>query len=47
MRLVVDASVAVKWRILEGDADIAQELLTSVQNLHAPRLRTSEVAYAL
>ena len=29
MRLVVDASVAVKWPVVEEDADVAQELETS------------------
>ena len=47
MRLVVDASVAVKWLVVEEDADVAQELATSGQDLHAPRLMASEVANAL
>ena len=47
MRLVVDASVAVKWLVVEKDADVAQELATSGQDLHAPRLMASEVANAL
>ena len=47
MRLVVDASVAVKWLVVEEDADAAQELATSGQDLHAPRLMASEVANAL
>ena len=47
MRFVVDASVAVKWLVVEEDTDIAQELATSGQELHAPRLMASEVANAL
>ena len=47
MRFVVDASVAVKWLVVEEDTDIAQELTTSGQELHAPRLMASEVANAL
>ena len=47
MRFVVDASVAVKWLVVEEDADVAQELATSGQDLHAPRLMASEVANAL
>ena len=47
MRFVVDASVAVKWLVVEEDADVAQELATSSQDLHAPRLMASEVANAL
>ena len=47
MRFVVDASVAVKWLVIEEDADVAQELATSGHELHAPRLMASEVANAL
>ena len=47
MRFVVDASVAVKWLIVEQDADVARELATGGQDLHAPRLMASEVANAL
>ena len=47
MRFVVDASVAVKWLVVEEDAEVAQELATSGQELHAPRLMASEVANAL
>ena len=47
MHFVVDASVAVKWLVVEQDADIARELATSGQDLHAPRLMASEVANAL
>ena len=47
MRFVVDASVAVKWLVVEEDADVARELATSGRDLHAPRLMASEVANAL
>ena len=47
MRLVVDASVAVKWLVVEEDADVARELATSGHELHAPRLMASEIANAL
>ncbi len=47
MRLVVDASVSVKWLVPEEDADIALELTTGKNDLHAPRLMASEVANAL
>ena len=47
MRLVVDASVAVKWLVAEEDADIADRLAASGEELHAPRLMASEVANAL
>ena len=47
MRFVVDASVAVKWLVVEEDADVARELATSGHDLHAPRLMASEVANAL
>ncbi len=47
MRFVVDASVAVKWLIFEGDAGVAQELAMGSEELHAPRLMASEVANAL
>lgn len=47
MQFVVDASVAVKWFIVEEDSDIARELMLSDQELHAPRLMASEVANAL
>ena len=47
MRFVVDASVAVKWLVVEEDTDVAQELATGGQELHAPRLMASEVANAL
>ena len=47
MRFVVDASVAVKWLVVEEDADLARDLAASGQDLHAPRLMASEVANAL
>ena len=47
MRLVVDASVAVKWLIAEEDSDAAHRLAARGDDLHAPRLMASEVANAL
>ena len=47
MRLVVDASVAVKWLVEEEGSDAADRLLTGDGDLHAPRLMASEVANAL
>jgi len=47
MRFVVDASVTLKWLVAEEDADIADRLAASGQELHAPRLMASEVANAL
>ena len=47
MRLVVDASVAVKWLIAEADSEAARELAASGEDLHAPRLMACEVANAL
>lgn len=47
MRLVVDASVALKWLIPEEDSDVADRLLTQSHEIHAPRLMVSEVANAL
>ena len=47
MRFVVDASVAVKWLVAEEDADIADRLAASGQELHAPRLLASEAANVL
>ena len=47
MRLVVDASVAVKWLVAEDDSNVARELAASGEDLHAPRLMVSEVANAL
>ena len=47
MRLVVDASVAVKWLVAEEDSSAADRLLAGGDDLHAPRLMASEVANAL
>ena len=47
MRLVVDASVAVKWLIAEEGSDVAHRLAAGGDDLHAPRLMASEIANAL
>ena len=47
MRLVVDASVAVKWFVEEEHAEIAGRLLERGNELCAPRLLASEVGNAL
>ena len=47
MKLVVDASVALKWLVPEEDSDVADRLLTQSYEIHAPRLLASEVANAL
>ena len=47
MRLVVDASVAVKWLVAEDGSDAADRLLTDGDDLYTPRLMASEVANAL
>lgn len=47
MRIVVDASVAVKWLVAEEGSDVANRLLTDGGDLYAPRLMASEVANAL
>ena len=47
MRLVVDASVAVKWLAAEDCSDAADRLLANDDDLYAPRLLASEVANAL
>lgn len=47
MRLVVDASVAIKWLVEEEGSDTAGRLLEGDHDLHAPRLMASEVANAL
>ena len=47
MRLVVDASVAVKWLIAEQYSDAADRLLEGQHELYAPRLMASEVGSAL
>lgn len=46
MALVVDASVAVKWLVVEEDSANARGLLDD-EELHAPRLLVSEVANAV
>jgi len=45
--LVVDASVAIKWLVLEDMSDVAKELSGTENHLVAPRLITTEVANAL
>ena len=47
MRLVVDASVAVKLLIAEDGSDIARAMAAGGENLHAPGLMASEIANAL
>ena len=47
MRLVVDASVAVKWLVAEDGSEVARELAASGEELHAPRLMAAEIANAL
>ena len=46
MALVVDASVAVKWLVVEDESAKARGLLDD-EELHAPRLLVSEVANAV
>ena len=47
MALVVDASVAVKWLVVEEGSADAQDLVEGGEELHAPRLLVSEVANAV
>ncbi len=47
MRLVVDASVAVKWLVEEENSETADCLLDGSHGLFAPRLMASEVGNAL
>lgn len=47
MKLVVDASVAVKWLVAEEHSDTADQLLQDDDELHAPRLMVPEIANAL
>jgi predicted nucleic acid-binding protein len=47
MRLVVDASIAVKWSVIEQDSDLAAKLIESDHELIAPELLAVEVANAL
>jgi predicted nucleic acid-binding protein len=44
---IVDASVAVKWFVVETDSLVADELSASNHRLFAPRLILTEVANAL
>lgn len=46
VKLVVDASVAMKWLVPEEDSDAADRLLAENHELHAPRLMVLEVAKA-
>lgn len=45
--LVVDASVAVKWFVVEEDSPKAERLLATIEIIHAPTLLKSEIANAL
>ena len=47
MKIVPDASVAVKWVTEESDSATADLLITDANELHAPRLLAAEVANAL
>ena len=47
MRVVVDASVAVKWLVAESEEEAATNLIERNDELHAPRLLVSEVANTL
>lgn len=47
MTFVVDASVAVKWLLVEDHSGAARQLATTGVELHAPRLLASEVANAV
>ena len=47
MRLVVDASVAVKWLVEEELSEAADNMLDGRHELHAPRLMASEVSNTL
>ena len=46
MKLVADASVAMKWLVPEGDSGVVDRLLTENYELHTPRLMVLEVAKA-
>ena len=46
-RLVVDASVSVKWLVTEEGSAQADQLLAGNEELHAPRLLASEAANAI
>jgi len=45
--LVVDASVALKWLVLEDMSDVAKELSGTTDILVAPRIIATEIANAL
>ncbi|MGA7806786.1 type II toxin-antitoxin system VapC family toxin [Bradyrhizobium sp.] len=45
--LVVDASVAIKWLVLEDMSDVAKELSGTAKDIVAPRLIMTEVGNAL
>jgi len=45
--LVIDASVAVKWLVVEEGSTDARDLLHDGEELHVPRLLASEVANAV
>ena len=47
MRLVVDASVAVKWLVDEDESPAARSLLDGNHEIAAPRLMATEVSNAL
>ena len=47
MRLVVDASVAVKWFVREEDSDAATFLRDGRHEIFAPRLMATEIGNAL
>ncbi len=47
MRMVVDASVALKWLVEEEGSEAANRLLQGDHELYAPRLMASEIANAL
>ena len=47
MRLVGDASVAVKWLVEEENSEAADNILDGRHELHAPRLMVSEVGNTL
>ncbi len=47
MRLVIDASVAVKWLVEEEGSAVAGRLLSGDHELFVPRLLASEVGNAL
>ena len=46
MSWVVDTSVAMKWLVTKDHSDIADQVLTGCDELHAPRPMASEIANA-